>query len=409
VTNGIVYDAENRQTQHTKSNQLTNYYYYDGDGRRVKKIDNSGTTIFVYNVSGQLIAEYHSDPVPPPAGGGGTSYLTSDHLGSTRVVTKSDATVKARYDYLPYGEELGAGIGQRTTGMGYSGADSTKQKFTQKERDSESGLDYFLARYYSSAHGRFTGADDFLNDTRTKDPSSWNLYVYVRNNPLAYVDAGGEEVNSANLTDEQKKQVIDDWKKKTGFKSIYFDDKNKLVIDASAGFRGGSATARTELLGAVNSTSNVFNLRAVSGAEAGAVAFADNSTDHVTVDSRTGQRTEIYDTRIDFEDFKHLEGDKDAQKAFTIGIVILHEFEHGLHAGTMLGTDNPRALGFPGSIETFIINHIRAELGLARRFEYSAIRNLTGRNPGYAEVRFAKEGKLKILRWKEDVVGGRRN
>lgn len=231
--------------------------------------------------------------------------------------------------------------------------------------------------------------------------------MYVRNNPLVYVDAGGEEVNSANLTDEQKKRVIDDWKNKTGFKSISFDGKNKLVIDVSAGFKGGSATARTELLSAVNSTSEVFNLRAVSGAEADEVAFADNQTDHVSVDAKTKQRTEFYDTRIDFEDFKHLEGDKDARKAFTVGLIVLHEFEHGLRAGTM--TDSPRVLGIPGGIETFIINHIRAELGLAKRYEYSAIRNLTGKNPGYAEVRFAKEGKMKILRWKEDVVGGKRN
>lgn len=68
-------------------------------------------------------------------------------------MTKQDGSVKARYDYLPFGEELGATIGQRTVGMGYSGSDSTRQKFTRKDRDSESGLDYFRARYYSSAQG----------------------------------------------------------------------------------------------------------------------------------------------------------------------------------------------------------------------------------------------------------------
>lgn len=50
---------------------------------------------------------------------------------------------------MPYGEELGAGVGGRTTGMGYpGGADGIRQKFTSKERDSETGLDYFKARYY---------------------------------------------------------------------------------------------------------------------------------------------------------------------------------------------------------------------------------------------------------------------
>jgi uncharacterized protein RhaS with RHS repeats len=82
-------------------------YSYDCDGRRVKKIEaTAGTTVFVYDVATRLIAEYHSDPVPPPAGGGGTSYLTTDHQGSTRVVTDSSGNVKARYDYLPFGEEI---------------------------------------------------------------------------------------------------------------------------------------------------------------------------------------------------------------------------------------------------------------------------------------------------------------
>ncbi|MEK6303428.1 MAG: RHS repeat-associated core domain-containing protein [Acidobacteriota bacterium] len=199
AANAMLYDAENRQISYTKAG-VTTSYSYDGDGRRVKKVDSTpGTIIFVYNAGGQLIAEYHSDPVPPPTGGGGTSYLTSDHLGSTRVVTKSDGTVKARYDYMPFGEELASGIGQRTTGLGYSGADSTKQKFTQKERDSESGLDYFLARYYSSAQGRFTSSDPLLSSGTVYDPQTWNRYSYTLNNPLKYIDPLGLYVWGAAL------------------------------------------------------------------------------------------------------------------------------------------------------------------------------------------------------------------
>jgi RHS repeat-associated protein len=141
-----------------------------------------------------LIAEYHSDPVPPPAGGGGTSYLTTDHLGSTRVVTGTNPTqpVKARYDYLPFGEELGATIGQRTTAMGYGAADSTKQKFTQKERDSESGLDYFGARYYSPVQGRFTSVDPSRKSIKQGNPQTWNRYSYAYNSPFRFVDDNGK-------------------------------------------------------------------------------------------------------------------------------------------------------------------------------------------------------------------------
>jgi RHS repeat-associated protein len=109
------------------------------------------------------------------------------------VVTKADGTVKARYDYLPFGEELGATVGQRTTGMGYSAADSTKQKFTQKERDIESGLDYFGARYYSGAQGRFTSVDPAgIGKGHLIKPQLLNRYEYAINNPLRFFDPDGQ-------------------------------------------------------------------------------------------------------------------------------------------------------------------------------------------------------------------------
>jgi RHS repeat-associated protein len=208
--NGMVYDGENRMTSYTKAGATTTYSY-DGDGRRVRKVAGTGpsavTTVFVYNVVGQLIAEYVTDPVPPAPGGGGTSYLTTDHLGSTRVVTSAadaggNVTIKARYDYLPFGEELPLGTGGRTLGMGHSGADSTRQKFTQKERDSESGLDYFLARYYSGSQGRFTSVDPFnpnlaLRGTEfvewINQPQRWNKFAYALNNPLRFIDENGQD------------------------------------------------------------------------------------------------------------------------------------------------------------------------------------------------------------------------
>jgi RHS repeat-associated protein len=63
---------------------------------------------------------------------------------------------------------------------------------TQKERDIETGLDYFGARYYSSTQGRFTGADNpgFSNGS---DPQTWNLYAYTANNPLRRVDPDGRD------------------------------------------------------------------------------------------------------------------------------------------------------------------------------------------------------------------------
>jgi len=67
---------------------------------------------------------------------------------------------------------------------------------TGKERDSESGNDYFEARYYSSAMGRFMSPDwsakeDPVPYAQLDDPQSLNLYSYVRNNPLARTDPDG--------------------------------------------------------------------------------------------------------------------------------------------------------------------------------------------------------------------------
>ncbi|MCW5964074.1 MAG: HNH endonuclease, partial [Bryobacterales bacterium] len=62
------------------------------------------------------------------------------------------------------------------------------------ERDAETGLDYFGARYMSSAQGRFTSPDKPFADQHIENPQSWNLYTYTLNNPLRYVDPNGEGV-----------------------------------------------------------------------------------------------------------------------------------------------------------------------------------------------------------------------
>jgi Ig-like domain from next to BRCA1 gene len=75
----------------------------------------------------------------------GVHWLVTDQLGTPRIILEESGSLAAvsRHDYLPFGEELLAGAGGRTTAQGYTGSDNVRQKFTSKERDVETGLDYF--------------------------------------------------------------------------------------------------------------------------------------------------------------------------------------------------------------------------------------------------------------------------
>src|SRR5205814_6009425 len=130
----------------------------------------------------------------------------------------------SRHDYLPFGEELFAGTGGRTQAQGYSASDGVRQHFTDKERDAETGLDYFLARYYSSTQGRFTSPDEFRGGPRELfmevdphdplfyadilNPQSLNKYQYCLSNPLRYVDPDGhQELVSDSLRQAQTSPI----------------------------------------------------------------------------------------------------------------------------------------------------------------------------------------------------------
>lgn len=116
-----------------------------------------------------------------------TTFYHLDALGSVRAVTASTSpTVLARHDYLPFGES--------TSALG-----GDPMRFTGKELDAESGLQYFGMRYYRNTVGRFTSVDPGAIGARLADPQSWNAYAYAANNPMRFVDPSGlwvEEVHN---------------------------------------------------------------------------------------------------------------------------------------------------------------------------------------------------------------------
>jgi RHS repeat-associated protein len=151
---------------------------------------------------------------------GAVLYYFADHLGSSRVVTNATGTVVDESDYYPFG-------GERIV----VNNDSNPYKFTGKERDSETGLDYFGARYDSSSLGRFMSADPSIESVVLRNPQSWNRYTYTLNNPLRYIDPNGElwiaaENNTYTWVDKCGE-------KQTCYESVSAVQGNNLVIYGS--------------------------------------------------------------------------------------------------------------------------------------------------------------------------------
>jgi RHS repeat-associated protein len=112
-------------------------------------------------------------------------YYHTDALGSVRAVTKQvngQWQVVARHDFMPFGEEVSP-----------PSPPQDKRLFTGKERDNETALDYFEARYLRTSTGRFTSVDPLTTiEDNLVDPQRWNRYAYALNNPLKYTDPDGK-------------------------------------------------------------------------------------------------------------------------------------------------------------------------------------------------------------------------
>ena len=196
----IVYDAENRMVSFCSSQDghgnctALMQYVYDGLGNRVQRMSTGAGTVattYTYDAFGDLAAEYGGNPV---ASAGTTEYLTADALGSTRLVMAGSKF--ERHDYQPFGYEIPYNYPSNNwrTSVARYGVDTVRQKFTGQERDSESSLDFFQARYFAGAQGRFASPDPSNAGANPMDPQSWNGYAYVSNNPLMYTDPSGQGI-----------------------------------------------------------------------------------------------------------------------------------------------------------------------------------------------------------------------
>jgi len=212
---GYSYDAAGNMTQdlstgysytYDQENRITGAagytYTYDEAGNRVEKSNNTTATGTLYwymtpgivaesDLAGNLQSEYVFFDGERVARrdfpSGNVVYYFSDNLKTASVITDATGNIKSESDYYPWGGELQ-----------FANSDSNHYKFTGKERDSESGLDYFGARYYSNGLGRFITPDWAAKATAVPyadfaDPQSLNLYSYVRNLSTTRYDADGHQ------------------------------------------------------------------------------------------------------------------------------------------------------------------------------------------------------------------------
>ncbi len=191
--NNYSFDAENRITG------TAGYTYtYDADGNRIVKSNGTTGTIYWYmspgivaesDLKGNLTADYvffgGKRVARKDLPGGAVSYYFNDNLGTASVITDSAGNIKADSDYYPWGGELQ-----------FANGDPNHYKFGGHERDSETGLDYMLARYYSNPLGRFltpdwSGKPITVPYANFGNPQSLNLYTYGKNNPRTFGDPNG--------------------------------------------------------------------------------------------------------------------------------------------------------------------------------------------------------------------------
>lgn len=108
-----------------------------------------------------------------------TTFYSGDQIGSTTILTDGAGWPVSSDIYYPFGQEA------------TPTADNNHYKFTGQERDSEANLDYFNARHYSFAAGRFMSPDPYNGSMDLRNPQSFNRYAYVLNNPLRFTDPSG--------------------------------------------------------------------------------------------------------------------------------------------------------------------------------------------------------------------------
>ncbi len=142
-------------------------------------------------------------------------YYMSDQINSTRIITDGNGNVVYSALYGPYGDV------QKVWTSTYD----PKLKFSGKEREGYSELDYFGARYYDHNSYRFISVDPIINKGEAlSNPQLWNLYAYCRNNPITFFDPDGRKIQI------QDKGLRKELEKTLGIKLQFKNKENPNLV-----------------------------------------------------------------------------------------------------------------------------------------------------------------------------------
>ncbi|MBI2547897.1 hypothetical protein HYW21_00965 [Candidatus Woesearchaeota archaeon] len=155
---------------HEDGSNTTTYYVNENFVREIGPDGVARDTIYYYDDEGVLLARQDSD--------GKKYFYHPDALGSTALVTDEAGNVVEEVEYLPFGEVIEGG--------------NDRYLFTGKEKDRETGLQYYNARYYAPDQARFIQPDSV--QPNVYDPQQLNKYSYARNNPVKYTDPDGQNL-----------------------------------------------------------------------------------------------------------------------------------------------------------------------------------------------------------------------
>jgi RHS repeat-associated protein len=159
----------------------------------------------------------------------------------------------------------------------------SRSRSSAKERDTESGNDYFGARYYASTMGRFMSPDAPV-DQHPEDPQSWNLYSYVRNNPLSSIDQDGN-YDCGQMTADQCTQFGNNLT--AAQNQLAAAQKNGTITDAQ--FKQGSDALGA--YGTLNDHNGVTVNVGATGGYPGTTSVSNDGT--VSAANPTGQNIQV--------------------------------------------------------------------------------------------------------------------